>query len=71
MNTFADYEIFLNNGSSFIIKKVKKFEMSVENSKITSLTVGGPTKIDKIEYISLSDISCIVRRKVYTRWWDK
>jgi len=46
--------------------------MSTEDGKITELTVGGTKKIDKIEYISLSDISCIVKRQEYTKkWWDK
>jgi hypothetical protein len=72
MNQLADYEIFLRSGCSFTVKQVKKLEMSTENGKITELTVGGTKKIDKIEYISLSDISCIVKRREYTKkWWNK
>ena len=72
MNILADYEVFLKSGSSFIIKRVKKLEISTENGKITELTVGGSQQIDKIEYIALPDISCIVKRHEYVpKWWNK
>ena len=68
----ADYEIFLKSGCSFTVKQVKKLEMSTEDGKITGLIVGGAEKIDKIEYISLPDIACIVKRQEYTKkWWNK
>ena len=72
MDILADYEIFLRSGCAFTVKRVKKLEMSMENGRITELIVGGTQKIDKIEYISLQDIACIVKRREYTpKWWKK
>lgn len=72
----SDYEIFFRNGSSFIITEVRSLEVETNDDRtINKLNIQGSQITDKLIYIDIKTISCIVKRKEYEkpkkRWWRK
>jgi len=77
---FSEYEIFFRNGTSFIVSDVKSIEVEVnEDRTLKKLNIRGSNAKDKITYLDISTISCILKRKEYIekeevskkkRWWN-
>ena len=65
----AKYEIFLHNGASFTIDKVKSLDVEFDDASkvITKLSLVGSDVKDTLEYINIAEIVCIVKRKE-NRW---
>jgi hypothetical protein len=67
--TRADYELFLRNGSSFILKDVKSLDVeSGEDRVVNKLKIDGSNIKDKLVYLDISQIVSIVKRKEYKKW---
>lgn len=77
----SEYEIFFRNGSSFVIRDVRSIEVEInEDRTIKKLNIRGSNAKDKIQYLDISTIACILKRKEYIeqeesvkkkRWWGK
>lgn len=82
----SEYEFFFRNGSSFIIRDVESIEIETNTLKedgnriIKKLNIRGSNAKDKIQYLDISTIACILKRKEYIRqeeivkkkrWWSR
>jgi hypothetical protein len=77
----SEYEIFFRNGSSFTVRDVRSIEIETnEDRTLKRLNIKGSNAKDKIAYLDISTISCILKRKEYIkeeepvkkkRWWNK
>lgn len=74
MDTLSDYEIFLRNGTSFTLTKVRKINLNPENL-LSNLQIIGSDTTDALIYIDVGEIACIVKRNEYpkvdrkNKWW--
>lgn len=68
----ATYEIFMKNGTSFLLENVEGLSLEFENREIIKLDIRGDDDRDKLVFINISDINCIIKRKEKTkRLWKK
>lgn len=60
----AKYEIFLRNGSSFILEDVTDFRLSFDSEKreITNLNIVGSKVRDKLIHIDIKEIVAVIKR---------
>lgn len=70
----CQYEIFLSNGSSFILDDVDNLSTTIgEDRTIESLHISGSNIKDKLEYLNIKQIVCIIKRseKENKSIWNK
>lgn len=77
MDLLSDYEIFLRNGTSFIITNVRQFDVESVDKSVTSLNIIGSEIKDALVYLDVREIICIVKRNEYPKvdrkrkWWSR
>ena len=77
MDTLSDYELFLRNGTSFIITQVKELDVEVTNKNVSKLNIIGSDIKDTLVHLNIDQIICIVKRNEYPdsdrqrKWWQR
>lgn len=66
MNNKSCYEFILNSGASFFLSNITSLDVKINSldRTIDTLSIDGDDTVDKLEYINIKDIACIIKRDV-------